>query len=72
MDVAYQQNHSIKTPSAASETVSSPPCTGYIQSQNPLKQTNRRTKRRISKIIRKDYQQYSSIIKQKSYTESKI
>ena len=24
------------TPSAASETVSSPPCTGYIQSQKPL------------------------------------
>ena len=32
----YQQNHRMMTPRAASETVSSPPWTGYIQSQKPL------------------------------------
>ena len=33
---ANQQNHRINTPKAASEIASSPPCTGYIHSQNPL------------------------------------
>ena len=32
----YQQNQRIITPRAASDTVSSPPCAGYIQSQKPL------------------------------------
>ena len=32
----HQQNQRMMTPSAASDTVSSPPCSGYIHSQNPL------------------------------------
>ena len=32
----HQQNQRMMTPSAASDTVSSPPCSGYIHSQKPL------------------------------------
>ena len=61
-NAAYQQNQSIKTPSAASETVSSPPCTGYIQSQNPLKPNKQGRRYKMSPITHRGYQQHSSIV----------
>ena len=35
---AHQQNQRISTPRAASLVVSPPPCSGYIQPQNPLQE----------------------------------